>query len=146
MSRFVKAMANSSSWLWNWMVLAAMLMLMFGWRTAEASRMSIEGAGLLAETSTPPESFDYIKECWLPLATINKCPDQIIEFLLNKHFNLSSECCNKFDATLDKCWKRMFPFHPEFPPLVKQTCTTATAFPSILHPPTQCVINLCHCL
>ncbi|KAK1372759.1 hypothetical protein POM88_028952 [Heracleum sosnowskyi] len=118
-------MANSSSSLSNSMVFVAMLMFIFVSTTAEhngALRYSIDGPRLLPETSTPPQNFDYIKECWLPLATINKCPDQIIEFLLNKNFNLSSECCKKFDATPDKCWKKMFPFHPEFPPLVKKYC------------------------
>lgn len=114
-------MANSSSSL----VFVAMLMFIFVSTTAEhtvASRFSIDEPGLLPETSRPPENFDYIRECWYPLATVNKCPDQIINFLLNKKFNLSSDCCNKFAVTPDKCWKKMFPFHPEFPPLVKQYC------------------------
>lgn len=129
-----KAMAIRSSSLSNSMVFVAMLMFIFVSATAEhtvTSRFSNEGPGSVPKTSSPPESFDYIRECWLPLATINKCPDQIIEFLLNKHFKLSSECCNKFAGTPDKCWKKMFPFHPEFPPLVKQYCRGEVHAPSL---------------
>ncbi|XP_059635893.1 egg cell-secreted protein 1.2-like [Cornus florida] len=64
-----------------------------------------------------------IMHCWSPIIQISGCVTQVYEALLKGQFtSLLPECCEAVYQIVDDCWPSMFPFHPEFAPLIKDYC------------------------
>ncbi|KAL6965538.1 hypothetical protein U1Q18_036588 [Sarracenia purpurea var. burkii] len=62
-------------------------------------------------------------ECFTSLKGIQGCVEDIISsFLGGEIREISKSCCQAFIDIDDKCWPKMFPLNPFFPPLVKNYC------------------------
>ncbi|GAV82084.1 Prolamin_like domain-containing protein [Cephalotus follicularis] len=71
-----------------------------------------------------------VKKCWCTLETIPGCVWEIYGALFSGLFgNVGPACCKAFDAIDTYCWPKMFPLHPFFAPLLKDSCTGAGAAP-----------------
>ncbi|KAF5742035.1 putative UPF0463 transmembrane protein C6orf35 [Tripterygium wilfordii] len=81
-------------------------------------------AGLAYET--PPfilPGVPEIVECWLSLTSIEGCVAEIYKLLVGGKIGVvGPDCCNAVTEIKDKCWPKMFPFSPVFPPLLHNSC------------------------
>ncbi|KAK7814153.1 hypothetical protein CFP56_003480 [Quercus suber] len=72
-----------------------------------------------------------IAKCWSSLKIINGCILEIHESLSKEKFNVSGPaCCKAITNVSDKCWPKMFPLNPLFPPLLKNSCAPIAAGPA----------------
>ncbi|KAK0572869.1 hypothetical protein LWI29_038325 [Acer saccharum] len=69
-----------------------------------------------------------IIECWSSLADIEGCVSEIYQSILDIGLIgiIGSACCKAVTEINDKCWPKIFPFNPFFPPLLKSTCSTVS--------------------
>ena len=64
-----------------------------------------------------------IAKCWSSLKSIDGCIVEIHGSLSKGKFGVSGPaCCKAITNVSDKCWPKMFPFNPLFPPLLKNSC------------------------
>ncbi|KAK7836948.1 hypothetical protein CFP56_021866 [Quercus suber] len=64
-----------------------------------------------------------IAKCWSSLKSIDGCIVEIHGSLSKGEFGVSGPaCCKAITNVSDKCWPKMFPFNPLFPPLLKNSC------------------------
>ncbi|KAG7534173.1 Prolamin-like domain [Arabidopsis thaliana x Arabidopsis arenosa] len=113
--------------------------------------------GLAEIQSTPrfPGSPIDLTKCWSSLINIQGCHVEIIKSILTGKFeNVGPTCCKAFTEVDAKCWPKMFPLNPLFPPLLKDGCSriisgapahTTPQFPFIPGSPidlTKCLSSL----
>ncbi|KAK0572861.1 hypothetical protein LWI29_038240 [Acer saccharum] len=69
-----------------------------------------------------------IIECWSSLADIEGCVSEIYQSILDTGLigKIGPACCKAVTEINDKCWPKIFPFNPFFPPLLKSTCSTVS--------------------
>jgi len=73
--------------------------------------------------SLPGSQVDLAK-CWSSLLNIQGCNIEIFKSVLTGKFeNVGSTCCKAFTEVDAKCWPKMFPLNPLFPPLLKDGCS-----------------------
>ena len=61
-----------------------------------------------------------IAKCWSSLSSINRCAEEIYGTLSRGEFSVvSPACCKSITVISHKCWPKMFPLNPLFPPLLK---------------------------
>ncbi|KAL5783421.1 hypothetical protein ACOSP7_008450 [Xanthoceras sorbifolium] len=67
-------------------------------------------------------------ECWSTFAGIEGCSLEVYKSVLNSGNigGIGPACCKAVTEINDKCWPKMFPFNPFFPPLLKSTCARVT--------------------
>ncbi|KAH7574341.1 hypothetical protein ACOSP7_008444 [Xanthoceras sorbifolium] len=89
------------------------------------------GANAMSEFSFPGlapgiANVTEITECWSSLADIEGCVSEIYKSLLESGYigGIGPACCKAITEIDDKCWPKIFPFNPFFPPLLKSTCST----------------------
>ncbi|XP_038699695.1 uncharacterized protein LOC119996992 [Tripterygium wilfordii] len=64
-----------------------------------------------------------IKQCWSSIANISGCVEEIFElFTSGKIGGFGPACCKAIITLSDKCWTKLFPINPFFPPLIKSKC------------------------
>ncbi|KAJ4704987.1 ECA1 gametogenesis related family protein [Melia azedarach] len=65
-----------------------------------------------------------ITECWNSITNTEGCALEIYKSLTNgqSFSGIGAACCKIVTEINDKCWPKMFPFNPFFPPLLKSTC------------------------
>ncbi|KAJ4708914.1 ECA1 gametogenesis related family protein [Melia azedarach] len=65
-----------------------------------------------------------ITECWKSITTIEGCALEIYKSLTDGQIfsGIGPACCKVVTEINDKCWPKMFPFNPFFPPLLKSSC------------------------
>ncbi|KAL5783411.1 hypothetical protein ACOSP7_008440 [Xanthoceras sorbifolium] len=73
-----------------------------------ASRMALPGL-------LPPVNATEYAECWSSLANVS---------------GIGPACCKAVTEIKDKCWPKIFPFNPFFPPLLKSTCAKLIGAPA----------------
>ncbi|KAF8079591.1 hypothetical protein N665_1015s0002 [Sinapis alba] len=112
----------------------------------------------LAEVQTTPRfptipgSPVDIRKCWSSLTSIQGCVVEINKSAVTGKFeNVGPACCKAFTDVDAKCWPKMFPLNPLFPPLLKDGCSrissavlshTTPQFPFIHGSP----VDLTNCL
>ncbi|KAJ0261690.1 Egg cell-secreted-like protein [Hirschfeldia incana] len=115
----------------------------------------------LAEVQTAPQfplipgSPIDITKCWSSLTSIQGCVIEIYKSAVTGKFeNVGPACCKAFTDVDAKCWPKMFPLNPLFPPLHKDGCSrigsaapsrTTPQFPIIPGSPvdlTKCLSSL----
>ncbi|KAJ4709099.1 ECA1 gametogenesis related family protein [Melia azedarach] len=64
-------------------------------------------------------------QCWSSLVNIEGCAWEIYwsVFITQQFDNIGPSCCKAYLEIDAKCWPKMFPFNPFFPPLLKDYCT-----------------------
>ncbi|KAK0571674.1 hypothetical protein LWI29_019821 [Acer saccharum] len=78
-----------------------------------------------------PVNATEIAECWSSLENVQGCASEINKSLASgKISGIGPACCKAVTETSDKCWPKMFPFNPFFPPLLKITCATLNGAPA----------------
>ncbi|KAK2635950.1 hypothetical protein Ddye_030742 [Dipteronia dyeriana] len=66
---------------------------------------------------------DVVK-CLSTLQSVKGCVQEIITSFLSLQVKLiGPACCVAVNEVDDKCWPKLFPFDPFFPPLLKNYCT-----------------------
>uniref|UniRef100_A0A2N9FUR2 Prolamin-like domain-containing protein n=1 Tax=Fagus sylvatica TaxID=28930 RepID=A0A2N9FUR2_FAGSY len=69
------------------------------------------------------QSGQDILQCWSSLTSIEGCINEIYGSLSRGKFGVSGPaCCKAITDVSDKCWPKMFPLNPMFPPLLKSNC------------------------
>ena len=64
-----------------------------------------------------------VAKCWSSLPSINRCVDEIYGTLSHGVFSVvGPACCKSIIVISHKCWPKMFPLNPLFPPLLKSKC------------------------
>ena len=64
-----------------------------------------------------------VAKCWSSLSSINKCINEIYGTLSRGKFSVvSPACCKSITIISHKCWPKMFPLNPLFPPMLKSKC------------------------
>ena len=64
-----------------------------------------------------------VAKCWSSLSSINRCVDEIYGTLSQGEFSVvGPACCKSITVISHKCWPKMFPLNPLFPPLLKSKC------------------------
>ena len=64
-----------------------------------------------------------VAKCWSSLSSINRCVDEIYGTLSQGVFSVvGPACCKSITVISHKCWPKMFPLNPLFPPLLKSKC------------------------
>ncbi|KAK0574583.1 hypothetical protein LWI29_025812 [Acer saccharum] len=96
------------------------------------------GANAMSKVSFPglvPNVTEII-ECWSSLADIEGCVSEIYQSILDTGLigKIGLACCKAVTEINDKCWPKIFPFNPFFPPLLKSTCSTVS---NVAPPPTS---------
>uniref|UniRef100_A0A2N9HT14 Prolamin-like domain-containing protein n=1 Tax=Fagus sylvatica TaxID=28930 RepID=A0A2N9HT14_FAGSY len=72
---------------------------------------------------SPGQSGQDILQCWSSLTSIEGCINEIYGSLSKGKFGVSGPaCCKAITDVSDKCWPKMFPLNPMFPPLLKSNC------------------------
>ncbi|KAJ4708986.1 ECA1 gametogenesis related family protein [Melia azedarach] len=76
-----------------------------------------------------PVNVTEIKECWSPITSTEGCILEVYKSLTSGHIttSINPACCKHVPGIKDKCWHKMFPFNPFFPPLLKGTCSKVIA-------------------
>ncbi|KAI9191409.1 hypothetical protein LWI28_008155 [Acer negundo] len=79
----------------------------------------------------PPVITTEIAECWSSLENVQGCASEINKSLASgKISGIGPACCKAVTEISDKCWPKMFPFNPFFPPLLKITCAAFNGAPA----------------
>ncbi|EOA14663.1 hypothetical protein CARUB_v10027929mg [Capsella rubella] len=82
----------------------------------------------LAQLPTIPGSPIDLAKCWSSLLKIQGCEIEILKSALTGKFqNVGPTCCKAFVEIDAKCWPKMFPLNPFFPPLLKNMCSRINA-------------------
>ncbi|XP_010482777.1 PREDICTED: egg cell-secreted protein 1.1-like [Camelina sativa] len=82
----------------------------------------------LAQLPTIPGSPTDLAKCWSSLLKIQGCEVEIFKSALTGKFeNVGPTCCKAFTEIDAKCWPKMFPLNPFFPPLLKDGCSHINA-------------------
>ena len=69
-----------------------------------------------------------VAKCWSSLSSINRCVDEIYGTLSRGKFSLvSPACCKSITVISHKCWPKMFPLNPLFPPLLRSKCARSAS-------------------
>ncbi|KAK7848305.1 hypothetical protein CFP56_005204 [Quercus suber] len=69
-----------------------------------------------------------IVKCWSSLSSINRCVDEIYGTLSRGEFSIVGPACYKSITVIShKCWPKMFPLNPLFPPLLKSKCARSAS-------------------
>ncbi|XP_010442965.1 PREDICTED: uncharacterized protein LOC104725911 [Camelina sativa] len=77
---------------------------------------------------TIPGSLIDLTKCWSSLFNIQGCNIEILKSALTGKFeNVGPTCCKAFTEVDAKCWPKMFPLNPLFPPLLKDVCSRISA-------------------
>ncbi|XP_019091570.1 PREDICTED: uncharacterized protein LOC109128874 [Camelina sativa] len=77
---------------------------------------------------SPPGSPIDLAKCWSSLLNIQGCEIEILKSALTGKFeNVGPTCCKAFTEIDAKCWPKMFPLNPFFPPLLKDGCSRINA-------------------
>ncbi|CAL9243484.1 unnamed protein product, partial [Arabidopsis halleri] len=77
---------------------------------------------------SPPGSQVDLAKCWSSLINIQGCEVEIFKSVLTgKIENVGPTCCKAFTEVDAKCWPKMFPLNPLFPPLLKDGCSRIIA-------------------
>uniref|UniRef100_A0A2N9G4A7 Prolamin-like domain-containing protein n=1 Tax=Fagus sylvatica TaxID=28930 RepID=A0A2N9G4A7_FAGSY len=91
-----------------------MLVISFKWS---------RGYYYLSQGLSPGQSGQDILQCWSSLTSIEGCINEIYGSLSKGKFGVSGPaCCKAITDVTDKCWPKMFPLNPMFPPLLKSNC------------------------
>ncbi|KAK7837291.1 hypothetical protein CFP56_021423 [Quercus suber] len=81
----------------------------------------------LAFNLTLKNEKDIVK-CWSSLSSINRCVDEIYGTLSRGEFSIVGFACYKSITVIShKCWPKMFPLNPLFPPLLKSKCARSAS-------------------
>ncbi|KAH7861662.1 hypothetical protein Vadar_029052 [Vaccinium darrowii] len=76
-----------------------------------------------------PQTDEDIVTCWTPVIKTHGCITQMYESLCKNAFSsIGPACCRAITDIKQTCWPRMFPFHPDFPPLVRGHCADFLGF------------------
>ena len=87
------------------------------------SKLSMPGLLLPFPGLSPGQSGQDILQCWSSLTSIEGCINEIYGSLSKGKFGVSGPaCCKAITNVTDKCWPKMFPLNPMFPPLLKSNC------------------------
>uniref|UniRef100_A0A2N9GUW7 Prolamin-like domain-containing protein n=1 Tax=Fagus sylvatica TaxID=28930 RepID=A0A2N9GUW7_FAGSY len=87
------------------------------------SKLSMSGLLLPFPGLSPGQSGQDILQCWSSLTSIEGCINEIYGSLSKGKFGVSGPaCCKAITDVSDKCWPKMFPLNPMFPPLLKGNC------------------------
>jgi hypothetical protein len=87
------------------------------------SKLSMPGLLLPFPGLSPGQSGQDILQCWSSLTSIEGCINEIYGSLSKGKFGVSGPaCCKAITDVSDKCWAKMFPLNPMFPPLLKSNC------------------------
>ncbi|KAL5786336.1 hypothetical protein ACOSQ2_008728 [Xanthoceras sorbifolium] len=66
-----------------------------------------------------------IQKCLSTLQNVQGCVQEIITSFLSHQVQLiGPACCKALNEVDDKCWPKVFPLDPFFPPLLKNYCAT----------------------
>ncbi|KAK1550324.1 hypothetical protein Q3G72_017265 [Acer saccharum] len=66
-----------------------------------------------------------VMQCLSTLQSVQGCVQEIITSFLSHQVQLiGPACCKALNKVDDKCWPKVFPFDPFFPPLLKNYCAT----------------------
>ncbi|XP_023645204.1 uncharacterized protein LOC111832535 [Capsella rubella] len=77
---------------------------------------------------TIPGSPIDLTKCWSSLFNVQGCNIEILKSALTGKFeNVGPTCCKAFTEVDAKCWPKMFPLNPLFPPLLKNMCSRISA-------------------
>ncbi|KAJ4709100.1 ECA1 gametogenesis related family protein [Melia azedarach] len=61
-----------------------------------------------------------VMQCWSSLVNIEGCAWEVYRSVFTQQFNnIGPSCCKAYLEIDAKCWPKMFPFNPFFPPLFK---------------------------
>ncbi|KAJ4708994.1 ECA1 gametogenesis related family protein [Melia azedarach] len=64
-----------------------------------------------------------LRECWKSITNTEGCASEVYKsFTSGQTVGIGPVCCRAVTEINDKCWPKMFPFNPFFPPLLKNTC------------------------
>ncbi|KAH7574351.1 hypothetical protein JRO89_XS03G0285400 [Xanthoceras sorbifolium] len=89
-----------------------------------ASRMALPGL-------LPPVNATEYAECWSSLANVKGCIAEINKSVSSGEVSgIGPACCKAVTEIKDKCWPKIFPFNPFFPPLLKSTCAKLIGAPA----------------
>ncbi|KAJ4708997.1 ECA1 gametogenesis related family protein [Melia azedarach] len=77
-----------------------------------------------------------VRKCWKSITDTEGCALEVYKsFTSGQTVGIGPVCCKAVIEINDRCWPKMFPFNPFFPPLLKNTCAklngadqTPTAF------------------
>ncbi|XP_010446357.1 PREDICTED: uncharacterized protein LOC104729153 [Camelina sativa] len=82
---------------------------------------------IIPGSSSPGSPIDLTK-CWSSILSIQGCEIEIFKSALTSKFeNVGRICCKVFTEIDAKCWPKMFPLNPFFPPLLKDGCSRINA-------------------
>ncbi|KAF8400709.1 hypothetical protein HHK36_014009 [Tetracentron sinense] len=71
----------------------------------------------------PPELEPGIMQCWSSFTSIEGCVLEIYESVLKLQIGMiGPACCKAITEVNDKCWPKIFPINPDFPPMLKDYC------------------------
>ncbi|EFH42264.1 predicted protein [Arabidopsis lyrata subsp. lyrata] len=77
--------------------------------------------------SIPGSPIDLTK-CWSSIFNVQGCNIEILKSALTGKFeNVGPTCCKAFTELDAKCWPKIFPLNPLFPPLLKDGCSRIMA-------------------
>ncbi|KAK7824491.1 hypothetical protein CFP56_034300 [Quercus suber] len=69
-----------------------------------------------------------IAKCWSSLSSINRYAKEIYGTFSRGEFSVVSlACCKSITVINHKCWPKMFPLNPLFPPLLKSKCARSAS-------------------
>ncbi|KAK7858476.1 egg cell-secreted protein 1.1 [Quercus suber] len=69
-----------------------------------------------------------VAKCWSSLSSINRCVDEIYGTLSRGKFSLVNPgCCKSITVISHRCWPKMFPLNPLFPPLLRSKCARSAS-------------------
>ncbi|KAI9191849.1 hypothetical protein LWI28_014460 [Acer negundo] len=92
--------------------------------------MSLAAEVLPAAAGLPPlfSQDPDILNCLSTLQAVQGCVQEIIASFFSHQVQLiGPACCKTLNEVDDKCWPKVFPFDPFFPPLLKNYCTNVIA-------------------
>ncbi|KAF8393887.1 hypothetical protein HHK36_020085 [Tetracentron sinense] len=71
----------------------------------------------------PPELEPGIMQCWSSLTSIEGCVMEIFQSVLTLKIGMiGPACCKAITEVNEKCWPKILPFNPSFPPMLKDYC------------------------
>ncbi|KAI5679627.1 hypothetical protein M9H77_00854 [Catharanthus roseus] len=107
---------NYSSFLIFFLIIAAAAMAQY---QNHHEPIEIKGPGILPTKCSDKD----IMKCWKVLIRTDGCITQIYEAIFQQKFDqIGPICCENIMNLKDNCWPRIFPFHPQFPPFLKNYC------------------------
>ncbi|EOA15082.1 hypothetical protein CARUB_v10028449mg [Capsella rubella] len=94
---------------------------------AAAPALATSKLSIVPGFSLPGSPIDITK-CWSSISSVEGCVAEIFKSVFTRKFgNVGPMCCKAFSDVDSKCWPHMFPLHPFFPPLLKDTCSRIKA-------------------